>query len=556
MPNQLVILPILLPFAAGVANLLVHNQRRAQAAINLAALFLTLLSALWIAASTYAGPDVAGRVMTSQMGNWPAPFGITVACDLFSAMLLCVSAVVAMGVYLYVLSQTPLRFAGGYFHAVFPLLLLGVNWAFVAGDLFNLFVAFEVMLLASYTLLIVGTTARQMRQAYKYVLLNLVVSAVFVASCGWLYGKLGTLNFAELAVLSREGHVDARAAVGVAALAFVFATKAAAFPLWFWLPDTYPTLPPALGGMYAGLLTKVGVYALVRLLLMVFGSSAVVLDALTPLILASAAGTMFLGVLGAVSSRTVRRILSIHVISQVGYMVLGIGLAMAALRATGGRLDARDLAVVAVAGVLLYMIQHMIVKCSLFLCCGLMEKYGGTDDLDGFGALLERDRWLATIFLIAALSLVGLPPLSGFFGKFVLIRGSFQQGGWDGVTLGIVAAATGALTLLSMAKIWSYGFWSAAPKGSKTDLSPPDFRPPRRVSGLLPVTGLVVAALAVGLGAGFFFDVARGAAHGIVDSTNYVDAVLGGSVAPELRTLGDAPVLLDTPVLLDAEGGR
>ena len=467
-------------------------------------------------------------VLVSQMGNWPAPFGITVAADLFSATLLCVTAAVATGVYLYVLTQTPLWFTGGYFHTTFPLLVLGVTWAFLAGDLFNLFVSFEVMLLASYSLLVAGTTHRQMRQAYKYVLVNLVVSAVFVASCGWVYGKLGTLNFAELALLSQAGLVDTRAAVGVAALAFVFATKAAAFPLWYWLPDTYPTLPPALGGMYAGLLTKVGVYALVRLLVMTFGASESVVDALTPLVLVSAGATMFLGVLGAVSSRTVRRILSIHVISQVGYMILGIGLAMLAL--SSGIAGARALAAVALAATLLYMVQHMVVKCCLFLCCGVIERYAGSDDLDRFGALVKRDKWLSVIFLIAALSLVGLPPLSGFFGKFLLIRASFAWGGTVGITLGALAVATGALTLLSMAKIWAYGFWSPAPEGSPTDVLPDTYRPPRRYGALLPATGLVLIALSVGLGAPLYYSVATRAAQGLVDPSSYIRAVLGPNV--------------------------
>ena len=523
MPSTLVILPILIPLAAVVLNLLLHRPRKAEVFVNAVALTGSLGASLAILFTVYtpggAESGVEAGVMVSQMGNWPAPFGISVVADAFAATLLCVTGAVALAVYLYVLSQTPVRFTGGYFHALFPALVLGVNWAFLSGDLFNLFVSFEVMLLASYSLLVVGTTPRQMRQAYKYVLLNLIVSAVFVAACGWVYGTLGTLNFAELALLARAGRVDAAAAVAVAALAFVFATKAAAFPLWYWLPDTYPTMPPALGGMYAGLLTKVGVYALVRLLVMIFRPSEAVTAALVPLVLVSAGGTMFLGVLGAVSSRTVRRILSIHVISQVGYMVLGVGLALSA--------GADEAAELAVAATLLYMVQHMVVKCSLFLCCGLMEKYAGTDDLDGFGALLRRDRALGALFLIAALSLVGLPPLSGFFGKYLLILGSFSRGDGWGYALGGLAVATGALTLLSMAKIWSYGFWSPAPPGTRTATLPDGYRPPRRGAGLACVGALVALALSVGLFAHLYFDLASAAARSVVRPGGYIRAVLG-----------------------------
>ena len=512
-----------------MVNVLLHRSRRAEMAFNVAALLGNLMASLWMLATVYHGPDRPAGVIVSQMGNWPAPFGISVVADAFAATLLCVTAVVALAVYLYVLTQTPVRFTGGYFHALFPALVVGVNWAFLSGDLFNLFVSFEVMLLASYSLLVVGTTPRQMRQAYKYVLLNLIVSSVFVAACGWVYGTLGTLNFAELALLARRGEVGTPAAVAVAALAFVFATKAAAFPLWYWLPDTYPTLPPALGGMYAGLLTKVGVYALVRVVVMIFGPSEAVRAALGPILLVSAGGTMFLGVLGAVSSRTVRRILSIHVISQVGYMILGIGLALAATTA--------DAAELAIAATLLYMVQHMVVKCSLFLCCGLMEKYGGTDDLDRFGALLSRDGVLAGLFLVAALSLVGLPPLSGFFGKYLLILGSFGRGDAWGWALGGLAVATGALTLLSMAKIWAYGFWSAAPEGSRSATLPAGFRPQNRGWGVACVGALVAVALTVGFGAQHYYDLARAAARGVVGGEAYIAAVLGGSASlgPEER---------------------
>ncbi len=524
MPATLVILPILLPLLAGVINLLIHRHRRATAAVALTSLVLSLLASIWMVGSLYNGPDNIGGVMASQIGNWPAPFGITVIADLFAACLLAVTGLVTSVAYAHSLSQTPARFAGGYVNALLPMMVAGVNWAFVAGDLFNLFVSFEVLLLASYGLLVSGTTPWQMRHAGKYVILNLVVSAIFVAGCGWVYGTLGTLNFAEMAVMARTGMVDDRAALAVVAVAFVFATKAAAFPLWFWLPESYPTLPPSIGGLYAGLLTKVGVYALVRLLVTAFGGAEAVSSAAGPLLVIAAAGTMFLGVLGAVGSGTVRRILSVHVISQVGYMILGIALAV-------GPFVSPVASALAIAAVLLYMMQHMVVKCALFLCCGTMEKYAGTDDLSGMGGLATRDKWLATLFLIAALSLVGLPPLSGFFGKYLLIAQSFTRGGPAGIFLAIVAVATGALTLLSMAKIWSYGFWSPAPEGSMSMTRPDDFRPQRRAAGLWATTILVVAALCIGLFAGPLFEVAKVAGTSVAMPNEYVEAALGSRAA-------------------------
>jgi multicomponent Na+:H+ antiporter subunit D len=487
-------------------NIALHRYRKIQRIIAVLALLANLVLAVLALLTVYRGADVAGGVLVSQMGNWPAPYGITVAVDALSAIMLSVTAAVTLFVYLYALSQLSDRFHGGYFHATYLLLLLGVNWAFITGDLFNLFVAFEIMLLSSYVLTTAGTTPLQMRQAYKYVLLNLMTSTVFVTACGLLYGHLGTLNMAEITHLSLTGQIPRRAIPAIGLLLFVFGSKTAAFPLWYWLPDAYPTLPPAIGGLFAGLLTKVGVYTLIRTFLMMFSAEAAVRELVGPLILISAGGTMFIGVLGAVSSHNIRRILAIHVISQVGYMVLGIGLGTE----------------IALAATILYMVQHMVVKCTLFLCCGLIERYAGTDDLNDIGGLIRRDAWLAALFFVAALSLAGLPPLSGFFGKLLLLIESLRLRSAGGYVLATLALVTSLLTLLSMLKIWSFGFWSPAP-----DAVQDSGRPPRRAAGLLVIAAMVVLALSVGLGANYYYKVARVAARGVLDPRPYILAVLG-----------------------------
>jgi multicomponent Na+:H+ antiporter subunit D len=231
---------------------------------------------------------------------------------------------------------------------------------------------------------------------------------------------------------------------------------------------------------------------------------------------------MFLGVLGAVSSHSVRRILAIHVISQVGYMVLGVGL--------GTEL--------AVAATVLYMVQHMVVKSTLFLCCGLIERYAGTDELARLGGLLKRDAWLAALFFVAALSLAGLPPLSGFFGKLLLLLESLRMRGVAGYTLATLAVVTSLLTLLSMLKIWSFAFWSPAPAG--VEQSP---RPQRRVAGLVVIAAMVVLALSLGFAAEQYLKVARVAARGVLDPRPYVRAVLG-------------PIPRDGDAVADVSGGE
>ena len=499
----------LIPLLAGTLNIALHRWRGAQRIVGAAALVANLALALAALLTVYHGADEAGGVLVSQMGNWPAPYGITIAVDALAAVMLAVTGAVILGVYLYALSQLPDRFEGGYFHSTYLFLLLGVNWAFITGDLFNLFVAFEIMLMSSYVLMAAGTTGVQMRQSYKYVLLNLFSSTLFVTACGLLYGHLGTLNIAEITHLSMSGQIPPRALPAIALLLIVFGSKTAAFPLWYWLPDTYPTMPPPVAGLFAGLLTKVGVYTMIRTFLMMFGADAAVRELVQPIILVSAGGTMFLGVLGAVSSHNVRRILSIHVISQVGYMVLGVGL--------GTEL--------ALAATVLYMVQHMIVKSTLFLCCGLIERYAGTDELERLGGLLKRDGWLATLFLIAALSLAGLPPLSGFFGKLLLLIESLRLRGFAGYTLATLAVVTSLLTLLSMLKIWSFAFWSPAPPRIERHRELP-----HRRAGLVVIAAMVLLALSVGFGAQQYMNVARVAARGVLDPRPYVSAVLGASV--------------------------
>jgi multicomponent Na+:H+ antiporter subunit D len=284
-------------------------------------------------------------------------------------------------------------------------------------------------------------------------------------------------------------------------LLFVFGAKGAFFPLWFWLPDTYPTCPVPVAALFSGLLTKVGVYAVARTFPLVFavGDAG---DVVTPLLLVSAGITMFLGVLGAVSQHSVRRILAVHVISQVGYMVFGIS-----LMTTAG-----------LAGALYYMVQHMVVKSSLFLCCGVMEHHAGSDDLDRLGGLLKRDRFLGIAFFVAAMSLVGLPPLSGFFGKLVLVREGWTDHWW----LSVVALLTGALTLVSMLKIWTRGFWLApvaaaepAPAAGSGDLR----------GAYIGIGFLVAVAVLMGLAAEPIYDIAFHAGEQLTDPSAYIGAV-------------------------------
>ena len=503
MTNDLLGLLVAIPLGSAVASVAMVGRPIHQRVLGMTSMLVMLGLAL-----TWLVRIRDGQVMVSQMGGWRAPFGITLVFDSLSGLLLCAGLVVAIGCTVHGWSMVDPLTERRYFHPLVQLLMMGVNQSFLTGDLFNLFVSFEIVLMASYGLLSIGHTRQQMAQAYKYLLLNLVGSTVFVITAGLVYGMTGTLNIADLArMVAERSEAGVPLPTGFAGLSVlllvVFGLKGAFFPLWFWLPDTYHTSPVPIAALFSGLLTKVGVYAVLRTFPLVFAVGDA-REVVLPLLAVSAGFTMFLGVLGAVSQHRVRRILAIHVISQVGYMVFGISLMTAA----------------GLAGALYYMIQHMVVKSSLFLCCGVMEYHAGSDDLDEIGGLARRHRWLATAFLVAALSLVGLPPLSGFFGKLVIIREGWTTHWW----LSALGLATGALTLLSMLKIWTLAFWrpeSALPTAGRRTIGRT-----RRLRGAhAGIAILVATALFVGLAAEPIYDIAFHAGQQLVDPTAYVEAV-------------------------------
>lgn len=499
MPANWIILLVVIPMLGGIGSTFFLRHMRAQRLIGIATLIANLIVAIYAATNVFTDLDHP-RILVSQMGDWPAPFGISIVLDGLSALVLAMASIVVLAIYLYCLWQMPRRLSHGLFHPLFHFLILGVQWSLLTGDLFNLFVGFEIMLMASYALLVIGASPSQMRQAYKYVLLNLLGSTLFVTCCGLLYGATGTLNMADLARLSHDGLLPPSAIPIVALLLIVFGTKTAIFPLWFWLPDTYHNLPASLGALFAGLLTKVGAYTLIRTFVMMFGTPELHRVVL-PVLLLSAGVTMLLGVLGAVSMKSVRRILSIHIVSQIGYMALGIGL----------------MTELAVAGTIFFILHNMAVKSTLFLCGGIMQELSGTDELAGMGGLLKRAPWLAAFFFIAALSLAGLPPLSGFIGKWMLLKGALDTHHYLFAGVGFF---TSLLTLLSMLKIWNAAFWSESPQS-------PSPAPARSTAaGMLATAILLVVTLSMGFGASLYYRMCTAAARGVLQPEAYIQAVL------------------------------
>ena len=496
----LLVAPILIPLLTAALSLLARDRKSVQRALSLCCMLgLVAVSAGLLYSVTTEG------IAAVQIGHWPAPFGITLVADAFSSIMVVLAAIVGLAVAIYsFLTVDEGRESLGYY-PLLNVLMMGVCGAFLTGDLFNLYVWFEVMLMASFILLALGGERAQMEGAIKYVTLNLMSSALFLAAVGILYGMVGTLNMADLAVKLRS--VDQPGLVTTLAMLFLvaFGIKAAVFPLFFWLPASYHTPPVAVSAIFAGLLTKVGVYALIRVFSLLFVHD---LGYTHTVLLVVAGLTMVTGVLGAAAQTEIRRILSFHIVSQIGYMVMGLGL----------------FTPLALAGSVFYITHHIIVKTNLFLVAGVVHRLQGSYELKRTGGLYETHPALSLLFLIPALSLAGVPPLSGFFAKLFLLKAGLDLGQYAMVATALIVSL---LTLFSMTKIWAEAFWKPRPDQAPRE-DPATGRSPGRTSGLL----IVVAALAaltvmIGLGAGPVFELAELAGRQLSDPAAYIQAVLG-----------------------------
>jgi len=503
--NLLLAIPIILPLLCAIVSLFARRQIPFQRGLSIVGCSANLVLAVLLLRNVYHD-----GILVLQVGNWPAPFGITLVLDLFSAIMLTLSGL--MGTVVAVFSLTTIdepRERHGY-HMLFHVLLMGVNGAFLTGDLFNLYVWFEVMLMASFVLLSIGGERPQLEGGIKYVAMNFLSSAIFLAAVGILYGLTGTLNMADLArILARTEHTGIINAVSMLFLV-AFGIKAAIFPLFFWLPASYHTPPSPVSSIFAGLLTKVGVYAMIRVFTLIFVADV---GFTHDVILLISGLTMVTGVLGAAAQMEVRRILSFHIVSQIGYMIMGLAL----------------FTPLALAGSIFYIIHHIIVKTNLFLIAGVIAKMSGTNELKKLGGLYKCSPWLGVLFLIPALSLAGIPPLSGFFAKLILIVDSLSTAHY---AIAGTALAVGLLTLFSMTKIWNEVFWKPAPDNSPALKSLTEFPFVDRLCLLGPIVILAVITIAIGLGSGWVFELAERTSSQLLNPSEYIHAVLPGANLP------------------------
>lgn len=449
--TALIPLVVLVPLLGAALALALPRRRRAQQIITVTA--LTIVLALGAAFMWTVG--VHGTLVM-QVGGWVAPFGISLVVDSVAALMLAVSAVVLLGVLLFSLGQgladgddeTPVSI----YYPTYLVLGAGVCNAFIAGDLFNLYVGFEILLVASYVLITLGGTGPRIRAGITYVVVSLVSSILFLASIGLVYAATGTVNMAQLTIRLAQLPDEVQLLLNLALL-IAFGIKAAVFPLAFWLPDSYPTAPAPVTAVFAGLLTKVGVYAIIRTQTQLFPHSQ-----LNELLMVIAALTLLVGILGAVSQLDVKRLLSFTLISHIGYLIFGIALADAA----------------GYAATIYYIAHHIIVQTTLFLAIGLVERQGGTTSLTALGGMLRTAPVVAVLFFIPMLNLGGIPPFSGFIGKLGLFTAGAAQATTAAYWLIGIGAFVSLLTLYALARTWSLAFWRsrAAALGGPTAAQP------------------------------------------------------------------------------------
>lgn len=503
---MLLVLPILIPFFAAALSILVWHLglQRVVAVLGAGGLLASGVAVLVLVRQE--------GIQTVQLGNWPAPFGITLVADHLSALMLVLTGFVGLAIAIYSLASIDETRQSLAYYPLLHLLLMGVSAAFLAGDVFNLYVWFEVFLVSSFVLLALGSTREQLEGAIKYVTINLISSFVFLSAAGILYGTVGTLNMAHAAVrlasLDHPGLVTALAALFFLA----FGIKAAVFPLFFWLPASYHTPPAAVSALFAGLLTKVGVYALIRFFTLLFTQHV---ETTHTLILVVSGFTMVTGVLGAMAQNEFRRILSFHIISQIGYMTLGLGL----------------FTPLAIAGSVFYIAHHIIVKTNLFLVSGIAHALTGSYRLDEMGGLYRGAPWLSLGFAVSALSLAGIPPLSGFIAKLVLVEAGLKI---EQYAIVAVAIFVSLLTLYSMTKIWTAAFWTprkpplpAAVGEERRDLPLRPLEARQKWILGLPVAALTLVTLCIGLYPAPLMQIAESAAAELLDPDAYTAAVLG-----------------------------
>ena len=493
--NNFLLLPILIPFFFGMILMFGQKNIRYQRITTLLGLVLSIICAFALVGNVYRnGPQIV------TLGNWPAPFGITMVSDLLSALLVLTTVVISFFIVWYGFKSIGIKREQFFYYPGIMFIITGVNGAFTTGDIFNLFVFFEVLLMASYLLIVLGGEKAQLRESIKYILVNVISSAFFVITVAFLYSVIGTLNMADISV--KIGEIQQPGIVTVIAVLFllVFGMKAAIFPLYFWLPSSYGAAPIPVLALFGALLTKVGVYAITRTYTLFFTHD---LAFTHELLLILSIVTIIAGCIGALAHFDVKQIIIYNIVIAVGVILFGFA----------------QMNEIAIKGAIFYLIHDMIIKAALFMLIGIVIYITGTSNLRKMGGLMKTYPTLGWFYLIAALGLVGVPPLSGFVGKLLIVKGGFEAGNtWSSIFI----LASSIIVLLSVMRIFIYAFWGEQGQIAK------NFNISIYRGLLFPTMLLIVISIFYGVGTEWITPYIGDAAKVLMDPSIYVDAVMKG----------------------------
>ncbi|MCJ8517353.1 multicomponent Na+:H+ antiporter subunit D [Pseudorhizobium tarimense] len=492
--DWLVIAPMGLMIALGAALMMVRHKLWLHGWIAIPGLVaLVLLDALLLYRVAVHGP------FTMTAGRWLPPFGISFTADLLGALLAFASGLVALAAGIYGLrdiNDTGRRYG---FYPFLLLMMAGVTGAFLTGDIFNLYVWFEVLLISSFGLLILGSEREQIDGALKYAVLNLLGTTLFLIAVGYLYAIFGTLNMAQVASLAGEQREGAPLITLSALFILAFAMKAAAFPVNFWLPASYHTPRIVVAALFGGLLTKVGVYALMRVMVMLFPLER---EELSLVLAVIAALTMLLGALGALAQSDLRRMAGFAVIAGIGNVIAGVAIG----GATG------------VGGAILYAMHSIVVMTALYLLIGEAARIGGSWSLQTLGGLYREAPWIAAGAFVIFFATAGLPPFSGLWPKIMLLKAALDVGAW---WLSAALLVSALILTLALGRVFLLAFWRPQLAGAAVGAP----IAPNSWQRSTPIAGLVAVIVVFGLFPDAPVRLAQAAASSLADPAAYIQSV-------------------------------
>ncbi len=490
--NNLVVLPLLFPLCTAIILFFFKEKIRLQRAASAAGMGATLL-----ACGLLLTQVLRSGTQTLNMGGWMPPYGIVFVADPFAALLASAATLISSFCLLYAFGTVGKERERFYFYPFFHLLLAGVNGSFLTGDLFNLFVCFEVMLISSYALIVLGGTKLQLRETIKYVLVNIISSTLFVAAVAYLYGVAGTLNMADLSVkVAAAGQGGILNVIAVFFLV-VFSLKAGLF-LFFWLPGSYSAPPMAVAALFGALLTKVGLYALVRTFTLIFPNDPAITHAWIGWM---AGATMVLGAAGALAYRRMLSVLNYNIVISIGFIAFGLAVSNRS----------------SLEGVVFYLLHDMAAKALLFLLAGLILQARGTDKAARLGGLIRSRPWIGWMFFTTALAIAGIPPLSGFGGKLLLVKGGLQG---ESFVLTAISLASSLIVLYTLIRLFMDVFFGEAKEEAAAGADAP-------MRGHIVLAGALCAIVVLmGFGSEWIYQAASAAAATLSDPSKYIEAVL------------------------------